>query len=107
MEVLYTEGDSPTKEGEFAYLKGEGRGLGVEPGEGGARRVALEEGCAEALRVALGDESALVGRDGQDLPRLERLQLRGRARRAVDLQLVAALVDGVQRHRVQHRVQDL
>ena len=59
MEVLYTEGDSPTKEGEFAYLKGEGRGLGVEPGEGGARRVALEQPGAEALRVALRDEAAL------------------------------------------------
>ena len=41
--------------------EGEGRGLGVELGEGGAPRVALEEGGAEVLR----GES-----DGQDLPAL-------------------------------------
>ena len=78
--------------------EGEGRGLGVEADEGGARRVALQEAGAEPLRVALGDESALVGRDGQDLSRLEGLQLGRRAGGTVDLQLVAALVDGVQRH---------
>ena len=63
--------------------------------------------AGEPLGVALGDEAALVGRDGQDLPRLEGLKLGRGAGGAVDLQLVAALVDGVQRHRVQHRVQDL
>ena len=96
-----------TTEVEESYLEGERRGLGVEADEGGARRVALQEAGAEPLRVALGDESALVGRDGQDLSRLEGLQLGRRAGGTVDLQLVAALVDGVQRHRVQHRVQDL
>ena len=96
-----------TTEVEESYLEGERRGLGVEADEGGARRVALQEAGAEPLRVALGDESALVGRDGHDLPRLERHQLGWGAGRAVDLQLLGALVDGVQRHRVQHRVQDL
>ena len=87
-----------TTEVEESYLEGERRGLGVEADEGGARRVALQEAGAEPLRVALGDESALVGRDGQDLSRLEGLQLGRRAGGTVDLQLVAALVDGVQRH---------
>ena len=81
-----------------SYLKGEGRSLGVEAGEGGAGRVTLEEARAQPLGVAFGDEAALVRRDGQNLARLEGLQLGRRAGGAIDLQLVAALVDGVQRH---------
>lgn len=43
----------------------------------------------ESLCIALCDESALVGGDGQHGGRLERQQLARRARRAVDLQLLA------------------
>ena len=76
-----------------SYLEGEWRGLGVEAGEGGARRVALEQAGAQPLCVALGDEAALVRGHGEDPRVLQGHELAGGAGRAVDLQLLARAAD--------------
>ncbi len=89
------------------HAEREGRRLGVEAHGGGARRVTVQQEGGQALRVGLGDESALVGSDGQDLEGLERVQLVGGARGAVDAHLVARLMDRLETDRLQHRVKDL
>ena len=58
-----------------------GRARRGRRGAAGARRPALrQQQRAQPLRVGLGDEAALRGRDREHARQLERGQLRGRAR---------------------------
>jgi len=87
--------------------EGKGRGLGVAKADGGPGWVALQQEAAQPLNIRLGDQAALVGRLGKDLGIFEHLELVRGAGGAVDLELLACLVDVCQTEPLQDTVEDL
>lgn len=69
--------------------------------------LSIQQGTAQPFRVRLGDEPAAGGAAGQDALVLQHVELLGGAPGAVDLQLVALLVDLLQGEVPQHRVEHL
>lgn len=69
--------------------------------------LSIQQGTAQPFRVRLGNEPAAGGAAGQDALVLQHVELLRGAPRAVDLQLVALLVDLLEGEVPQHRVEHL